>query len=63
MARIQIPKNSGECQVIIASAGNYAVFNNKSGKNRIMIPCRDKAQADEIARRINTGDHDGEIWM
>jgi len=63
MARIRIPKNPGQCVVIVARAGNFAVSNNKSGKNKIMIPCRDESQAEVIAAKINSGDHDGEIWV
>jgi len=62
MSRHRIPKSPGKCKVIITMAGTYAVFNNKTGKNKVLIPCRDKEQAEEIARKINDKDHDGEIW-
>lgn len=63
MARIKIPKNLGEVRIIIARAGNYAVCNDKTGKNQLIIACRDKAQAEEILRRLKEKDHDGELWV
>jgi hypothetical protein len=63
MARIQIPENSGEFSIFIASAGNYAVRNDRTGKNQLIIACRDKEQAEEILRRLKEKDHDGELWI
>lgn len=63
MARIQIPKNPGEFRIIIARAGNYAVCNDKIGNSKLIIPCRDKEQAEEILRRLREKDHDGELWI
>lgn len=63
MARIQIPDNVGECIIIVAKAGNYAVTNSKTGKNKLFIPCRDKEQAEKILQQLNEKDHHGEIWV
>lgn len=64
MARIQIPKNAGtDFHILIARAGNYAVWNNKNGKNKIFIACRDREQAEEVLRKLKEKDHDGEIWV
>jgi hypothetical protein len=64
MARIRIPKNAGaEFEIIVAMAGNYAVWNHKTGKNKLLIPCRDKEQAEEILRVLKEKDHNGEIWL
>jgi hypothetical protein len=62
MPRHRIPKNPGECEVITTKAGAYAVSNKKTGKNKVLIPCRDQEQAQDIARKIDAKDHDGEIW-
>lgn len=61
--RIRVPENVGECEVVVAMAGNYAVCNRKSGKNRLWIVCRDREQAEEVLRRIKEHDHDGELWV
>jgi hypothetical protein len=63
MARRQIPKNAGRFCVSIAKAGNYIVLNDKSGGNKIVIACRDLAQAERLCARLDSGDHDGEIWI
>ncbi len=63
MTRIRIPKNAGEFRIIIARAGNYAVWNNKTGKNKLFIPCKNKAQAEEILRRLRKRDHNDEMWI
>ena len=63
MPRIRIPDNVGECEIVVAMAGNYAVSNGKTGKNRLWIVCRDRQHAEEVLRRIKERDHDGEIWL
>jgi hypothetical protein len=62
MPRIKIPKNSGHFSIGIAYAGNYIVTNDKSGGNSIVIPCRDKEQAEELCKKLNAKEHNGEIW-
>jgi hypothetical protein len=63
MTRIQIPENAGkDFQIVVARAGNYAITNNKTGKNKVFIPCRDKAHAEEILEKLKKADHEGEIW-
>ena len=63
MARIQIPKNAGEFRIIIAMGGNYAVCNDKTGKHKLIIPCRDRVQAEAVLKRLKEKDHNGEIWV
>jgi hypothetical protein len=62
MTKIYIPKNLGECRIVIAKAGNYAVWNNKTGRNKLMIPCRDEAHAKDILRQLKENDHAGIIY-
>lgn len=62
MARYRIPPNCGKVRVVMALGGKYAVWNGKDDrKHELLILCRDKKQATEIARIINEKDHDGEI--
>lgn len=62
MARYRIPPNCGKVRVVIAQGGKYAVWNGKDDRrHELLILCRDKKQAQEIARKINEKDHDGEI--
>jgi hypothetical protein len=64
MSRIRIPENAGaDFEILIARAGNYAVSNNKTGKNKVFIPCRDREQAEDLLRKLKEKDHDGEIWV
>ena len=63
MARIPIPKNPGTFRIVVARAGNYLVTNDRGGKNGINVACASEAQACEICRRLNEGDHDGEIHV
>lgn len=62
MARFRIPPNCGKVKVMMALGGRYAVWNGKvDRKHELRIVCRDRKQAEEICRIINTKDHDGEI--
>jgi hypothetical protein len=62
MAKITIPKNAGHFRVGQSpTAGNYLVMNDRTGKNNIIFACISRAQADEFCRRLNGGEHDGEI--
>ena len=61
MATYQIPDNVGQCRVVIALGGNSLVTNDKTGKNKLKIPCKTRDQADSICDRINSGDHNGTI--
>lgn len=63
MPKITLPANPGRFRIAKAIAGNYVVVNDKTGKNEVIIACRDRDQAEEICKRLNNGDHDGEIWV
>jgi hypothetical protein len=56
-----LPKNPGRFRVSTAKAGNYIVLNDRTGKNQVIIPCRNREQAEEMCRRLNAGEHNGEI--
>ncbi len=61
MAIYEIPKNLGRVRVVMALGGVYAVWNGKDKKLKFEILCRSRAQAYEVAKKINSGDHDGTI--
>lgn len=47
---------------MMALGGKYAVWNGKDDwKHQLLIYCRDKKHAQEVARIINNKEHDGEI--
>jgi len=64
MARYSVPPNIGKVRVAMGLGGKFAVWNGKHGKNEFRVFCRNKKQAEEIARRLNAKDHDGsiEVW-
>ncbi len=61
MTLITIPENAGRFRVSTAKAGNYIVLNDRTGKNQIIIPCRNREQAEELCRRLNAGEHNGQV--
>ncbi|HTU91158.1 MAG TPA: hypothetical protein VMF69_13855 [Gemmataceae bacterium] len=63
MPKKTIPANAGRFRVSIAKAGNYIVLNDRTGKNQVIIPCRDRDQAEELCRQLNAGEHNGEVFV
>ena len=61
MARYSIPPNVGKVRVAMALGGKFAVWNGKQGKHEFRILCRTRKQAEEVAQKINTKEHDGQI--
>jgi DNA gyrase inhibitor GyrI len=59
--KYEIPKNAGKVRVMMTLGGKYAVWNGKDGKAKFEILTRTRKQAEEVARKINTGNHGGEI--
>jgi hypothetical protein len=41
--------------------GTYVVWNGKDGRNKFEIVCRKRKIAEEVALKINTKQHNGEI--
>ena len=62
MGRIQIPENPGQFRIEESYAGTPLITNGKSGKKKIHIPCKTMKQAQELCRRLNAGDHDGQVY-
>jgi hypothetical protein len=64
MTRIRVPKNAGrQFEVITTLAGTYAVWNHKSGKNKLLIPCCNQEQALELKEILNSKERPEEIWI
>ena len=62
MATYQVPKNAGrEFWIQTSRAGTPIVWNRKTGRNKLLIPGRDMQQAQQIHRKLTTGEHTGEI--
>jgi hypothetical protein len=61
MPKYAIPPNTGKVRVAMGLGGTYKVWNGKQGKNEFAITCRTRKQATEIAEKINSKRHDGEI--
>ena len=61
MPKYSIPPNTGKVRVAMGLGGTYKVWNGKQGKNEFAITCRTRKQATEIAEKINSKRHDGEI--
>lgn len=63
MARYNIPKSAGEFHIQNSLAGTPIVWNNKNGKNKVLIPCRDNKHAKEVLEKIKSLPNGGEIWV
>jgi hypothetical protein len=61
MPKIHVPANTGKVRVAMGLGGKFTVWNGKQGKNEFSIVCRNRKQAEEVARRINSREHQGEI--
>ena len=59
--KYKIPPNIGKVRVMMAIGGAYAVWNGKDGRAKFEIVCRTRKLAEEVALKINTKDHNGEI--
>ncbi len=59
--KYSIPPNIGKVRVMMASGGKYAVWNGKDKKLKFEILCRTRQLAEEVARKINNKEHNGEI--
>jgi hypothetical protein len=61
MALYSIPPNTGRVRVAMGLGGTYVVWNGKFGKHKFEIAVRRREQAEQIAKLINTKQHDGQI--
>jgi hypothetical protein len=61
MATYEIPQNIGKVRVAMSAGGKYTVWNGKQGQHEFAIICRDRRQAEEIAKLLNSKDRPKEI--
>jgi len=57
----KVPQNTGRVRVAITTGNRITVWNGKQGQHEFAIPCRNRKQAQEIAKKINNREHKGEI--
>ncbi len=57
----KIPQNAGKVRVAMTAGKKFTVWNGKQGQHEFAIICRDRKQAEEICRKINAKEHEGEI--
>lgn len=61
MATYTIPKNLGKVRIAKGIAHRWMVWNGKQGRGEFSVVCRDRKQAEEVAKIINNKQHNGEI--
>ena len=61
MPRIKVPQNTGKVRVAMGLGGKFTVWNGKQGKHEFAIPCRNRKQAEELVKLINSKKHGGEV--
>ena len=61
MAVYTIPKNLGKVRVAKGLGHKWMVWNGKQGRGEFAIVCKDRKQAEEVARMINQKEHGGKI--
>jgi hypothetical protein len=62
LAKVTIPKNAGTFRASRAPiTGTWIVMNDRTGKNQVLFACQTRGQAEEFCRRLNAGEHSGEI--
>ena len=61
MARVKIPQNAGKVKVAMTLGGKWTVWNGKQGPDEFVIIVWNRKQATEIARIINSKQHNGEV--
>lgn len=63
MPRYSIPKSAGEFEIVESKAGTPLIWNRKTGKGKVSIPCRDWDHADEVLEKLKSLPKGGEIWV
>lgn len=63
MPRYAIPKSAGEFEIVESKAGTPLIWNRKTGKGKVSIPCRDWDHAEEVIEKLKGLPKGGEIWV
>ena len=61
MATYKVPQNTGKVRVAMTLGGKFTVWNGKQGQHEFAIQCRTRKQAEEVAKLINSKQHNGTI--
>ena len=61
MPRIKVPENAGKVRVAMGVGGKFTVWNGKQGQHEFAIQCRNRKQAEELVKLINSKKHCGEV--
>ena len=61
MPRIKVPQNAGKVRVAMGLGGKFTVWNGKQGQHEFVIIVWNRKQANEIAKIINSRQHNGTI--
>jgi hypothetical protein len=61
MPKVSVPPNTGKVRVAMGLGGKFTVWNGKQGKHEFVIVCRNRKQAEEVVRKINSREHNGEV--
>lgn len=61
MATVNIPPNIGKVKVAMTTGGKWSVWNGKQGQHEFVIIVWNRKQATEIAKIINSKQHNGTV--
>jgi hypothetical protein len=61
MATYIIPQNIGKVRVAMGLGGKFTVWNGKQGQHEFSIVCRNRKQAEEIVKLLNSKGRPAEI--
>ena len=59
--KYSIPPNTGKVRVAMGLGGKFTVWNGKQGQHEFAITCRNRKQAEELVKLINSRKHGGEV--
>lgn len=63
MAIYYIPRSAGEFHIRISKAGNPMVWNGKTSKGKVLIPCRDHKHAEQVLEKLQELKNGGELCV
>ena len=61
MPQYDIPEHAGPFRVIRSLAGTPLIVGGRKGRHGVHIPCSSWEQAEELCRRLNSGEHNGTV--
>jgi hypothetical protein len=61
MPKITVPQNCGSVRVAMGLGGKFTVWNGKHGKHEFSVVCRNRKEAEALARAINEKRKEGAV--